>query len=69
MAKAVRLYSTSAHSPSATSHVLIEADCEIAAAIAHAETCACDGDEFDVTVNDHETGRGYVIRLNLGQNA
>jgi hypothetical protein len=64
MSKAARMYSTSA-----TSHVLVEADNCIEAAIAHAETCAFEDDEWAVTVNDHETGRGYVIRLDLGQNA
>ncbi len=63
MANAVRLYSTSA-----ASHVLVEADCEIEAAIAHAESCAFEDGEWVVTVNDAETGKGCLFKLDLSQN-
>lgn len=63
MVEAVRLYSTSA-----ASHLLVEASCEIEAAIAHAETCALEEDEWVVTVNDAETGKGCTFKLDLSQN-
>jgi hypothetical protein len=65
MANATRRYAVS-HATEGRAH--FEADSCIEAAIAYAETCACDGDEFDVTVNDVETGRGFTFKLDLSQN-
>jgi hypothetical protein len=59
-----RRYCTSAQD----ARVIVEADSCIEAAIAHAETCGCDGDELEVTVNDVETGKGYAFKLDLSQN-